>query len=87
MKDPTRLPAVFSLKRCALHIPVGLIAGLSLVYLLALGWAIVLVFALYEITEDWRIRDHAYIDIIGFLLGLCAVALVLLPENVSWSVF
>jgi len=24
----------------------------------------------YEVTEDWRLKDQAYIDIYGYLIGL-----------------
>jgi len=27
-------------------------------------------FFVYELNEDWRIKDHAYIDICGFLWGV-----------------
>lgn len=73
-----RLPAVFSWKRCLLHLPVGILAaiamgmgfwcehdaiGISLGILVTVGW-----FA-YEFNEDAHIGDHAYIDFTGFLAG------------------
>ncbi len=33
------------------------------------GLVIIICFLAYEISEDWRIKDHAYIDIRGFLAG------------------
>ncbi|MDD4985885.1 MAG: hypothetical protein PHQ43_08860 [Dehalococcoidales bacterium] len=77
-----REKAIFSPVRCLIHIPVGLIAGWCLLYALGLGVCILVYFALYEISEDIRIRDCAYIDIIGCLFGLCAVALI----DMAWRV-
>jgi hypothetical protein len=79
-----RLKAVFSLKRTLIHFPVGVISAVCLVYMPSLGWAILVAFMAYELTEDWRIRDCSYIDINGFLAGLCVAAVVLLPSHVSW---
>lgn len=33
------------------------------------GLVIIICFLAYELSEDWRIKDHAYIDIRGFLAG------------------
>lgn len=71
---PSRLPAVFSPVRCLMHLPVGLICGWALLYAATLGFGILLTFGLYEIDEDSHIRDCAYVDVIGCLLGLCMVA-------------
>lgn len=71
-----REPAVFSPVRCLMHIPVGLIAGWCLLYALGLGICILIYFALYEISEDLAINDKMYIDLIGCVVGLCAVAVI-----------
>lgn len=67
--------ATFSLPRAALHFPVGLfVAWLSYVnvpvcVLLGTG------FIIYELAEDWRIKDRGFLDIIGYLFGLGAYVL------------
>jgi hypothetical protein len=65
-----------------MHLPVGVIAGCCLLKVPALGAAILLYFALYEWSEDAAINDHMYIDVIGAVIGLCAVAVIYL----IWSV-
>lgn len=57
-------------KRCLFHIPVG---GYNL-WLLGKDTVAGIVFAigfvvLYEINEDWHLRDGAYIDTQGWLIG------------------
>ena len=60
------MSAKTSLYRAGLHAPLGALAA-------RLGdipaVLIVVLFLAYEITEDWRIRDHAYIDIKSFMGG------------------
>jgi hypothetical protein len=73
-----RLPAVFSPRRCLMHIPVGILAALALEYIPSVGWGILLLFCFYEFTEDWRIKDHCYIDVIGALIGMYVVAAFIL---------
>jgi hypothetical protein len=36
------------------------------------GLVIIICFLAYELSEDWRIKDHAYIDIRGFPRWLCS---------------
>lgn len=68
--------ATFSLPRAAFHFPVGLFVGwlayvnVPLAYLLGTG------FLVYEVAEDVRIRDRAFLDIIGYLFGLGTYAFV-----------
>ena len=71
-----REKAVFSPARCLMHIPVGLIAGWCLLYVTALGFGILIYFALYEISEDLATNDKMYIDVIGCVVGLCMVAMI-----------
>lgn len=58
------------LARALLHIPVGIFT----VFCGYIGWTYALVFfgafMVYEVTEDWRLKDKAYIDIYGYLIGL-----------------
>jgi len=47
--------------------------GLFNVFLAYAGWIYGLIFfgsfIVYEVTEDWRLKDSAYIDIYGYLIG------------------
>ena len=56
--------------RALLHIPVGIFN----VFAGFVAWPFSLVFAAgflaYEVNEDWRLKDNAYIDIFGYLIGL-----------------
>ena len=42
-------------------------------WVLALCWTFA--FLVYEIAEDWRLRDRAYLDVTGYLIGLAALIL------------
>jgi hypothetical protein len=61
-----------TLYRAVLHTPLGALAAY-------LGGTpavlIVVLFLAYEITEDWRIHDHAFIDIKSFMVGYIGVLL------------
>lgn len=76
---------MFSPVRAAIHFPIGVLAALCLDAMASVGWALLLTFVLYEITEDWRIQDHCYIDVIGFLIGLCITTAILLPSHLDWA--
>jgi len=61
-----------SLYRAGLHTPLGALAA----YLGDVPQVvIVILFLAYEITEDWRIKDHAYLDIKSFMVGYIATML------------
>ena len=66
----------FDLGRAAFHFPVGVFVGwlsyvnVPIAYLLGAG------FLVYELAEDMRIRDRAFLDIIGYLFGLGAAVVV-----------
>lgn len=61
-----------SLYRAALHAPLGAIAA----YLGDVPQALIVVlFLAYEISEDWRIKDHAYVDIKSFMVGYISTLL------------
>lgn len=34
-----------------------------------IGWAFLIMFFAYEINEDWHLKDRAYIDLFGWLVG------------------
>ncbi len=65
--------AYWDVKRVVMHIPHGL--GAALLYLL-FGphpmYAFTLAFFFYELVEDWRIFDHAFHDLRGWLIGFPA---------------
>lgn len=72
-------PAKFRWDREGLHIPPG--AGVGWTYYageIHLMWALIVLFLAYEITEDVRIKDQAYRDILGFVIGFSTVAAVCL---------
>ena len=56
--------------RALIHIPAGLLTILGGY----LGWVFAIVlfcsFMIYELNEDWHIKDQAWIDIFGYLIGL-----------------
>lgn len=56
--------------RCLIHIP----AGIFTIFCGVVDGIFALVFfgsfMVYEVTEDWRLKDKAYIDIFGYLVGL-----------------
>jgi len=63
-------------KRCLLHVPVGLaiawITMLGNIYIPAVvvGYFLFRGFLAYELNEDYRIKDYAYPDIAGSLWGM-----------------
>ena len=61
-----------TLYRAVLHTPLGAAAA----YLGGEGAVLIIVlFLAYEVTEDWRIHDHAFIDIKSFMVGYIGVLL------------
>lgn len=60
----------FNLPRAALHFPVGIFAAWLTSWNPALGLLLGAGFLLYEVLEDWRIKDHSFLDVYGFLCGL-----------------
>lgn len=56
--------------RIAIHLLAGLGTGILLAVVPVVGAALTLGFLVYEVIEDWRINDHSYKDVFGFLLGL-----------------
>jgi len=63
-------PLMADPSRWCLHFPIGGFTAWSG----TVHWVYPLVFMLgflaYEVTEDWRIKDKAYIDIQGYMWGL-----------------
>ena len=56
--------------RAFLHIPVGLMSVWAFQTSLGIGAAFFLAFMIYELEEDMKLKDGAYIDIAGYLWGL-----------------
>lgn len=51
-------------KRVLMHIPVGLVAGIPI-----LGYPVMKLFIFYEENEDLHIKDEAWKDTFGALIG------------------
>jgi len=56
--------------RALMHIPVGLIAGIPI-----LGYPVLKLFIFYEENEDLHIKDEAWKDTFGALIGASITAL------------
>lgn len=72
-------------QRMALHIPVGLgtvFATWVNPILGVLAWAS---FMGYEWIEDWRIKDHSYLDIAGYSWGLFAGTVLWGFVKLAWA--
>lgn len=66
------------IRRCLTHIPVGIgIVWLILLegYYALIGISLLLIFLVYQINEDFCIKDYAYPDIAGCGWGLILSAL------------
>jgi len=66
-----RLPKRDDPKRFWMHLPLGV--GITLGVLVSPVAAVMcfVSFIAYETLEDWRIGDHSYIDIAGYMAGAC----------------
>lgn len=65
--------------RCLVHMPVGLICALLCATgYMPIGVIFFLGFVLYELNEDWHIKDSAWKDLFGFLVGLPIIPLVVI---------
>ena len=62
--------------RAGLHVPVGVLMAWLLRQEQVLGTIFALYFLVYELSEDWRIRDKAYKDLCGALIGLALGAFI-----------
>ena len=59
-----------SLKGLLLHIPVGMFQVFCAWLNPALAIAFLVGFMVYEVNEDWHLKDRAYYDIRGYLWGI-----------------
>jgi uncharacterized protein YqgC (DUF456 family) len=62
--------------RVLMHIPIGFMIGFLLVFYPPAGIGLLLLFLVYEWTEDWRVHDHAWKDLFGGLVG-CVVGILI----------
>ena len=64
------------------HIPHGLFVVLSAIFI---SWAIALAFTIgfivFEVNQDWHLRDQAHNDLAGFLVGIVIGSVILLAEK------
>ena len=56
--------------RCLLHIPAGLTVVLFLLIHPLFSGMFFIGFMVYELNEDRHLKDHAYVDIFGMLVGM-----------------
>jgi len=62
--------------RFALHFLVGVLNAILFGVSVWIGTVFALGFVVYELNEDWHLRDHAYHDLAGWLAGMTVAAMV-----------
>lgn len=65
--------------RLLLHVPVGIAIGLLGILQPIYALCLTLLFIVYELNEDRHIKDQAWKDVIGAMVGLCLFLVLLLP--------
>lgn len=65
-----RLPKRDSPTRFWMHFPVGVLTIFAILISPLAAVMAFIAFLAYEIVEDWKIGDHAYIDIAGYTGGI-----------------
>jgi len=71
------IPAMEKFVRAAIHVPAGMI-GAFLTIFPPFGWIFWKGFETYELNEDGHLKDGAYLDIFGWLIGFALGALTIL---------
>ncbi|MCJ7828988.1 MAG: hypothetical protein MUP81_04530 [Dehalococcoidia bacterium] len=66
------------MKRLLQHVPVGAVSAYLLYEMPPAGVLFTVGFFLYELNEDWSIKDQAWRDLKGWLWGCAITALVLI---------
>jgi len=67
--------------RALIHIPVGLFNCFCLYVGIVFGVLFFIGFFIYELQQDYRLKDGAYLDIFGWLIGFgIAVALLFMLQ-------
>ena len=70
MKDYTRhISYKEKLFRMGIHIPVGLFNVFCLYVGIVYGVLFFVGFFAYELSEDWHLKDNAWLDIYGWIVG------------------
>lgn len=70
MKDYTaHISYKEKLFRAGIHIPVGLFNVFCLYVGIVYGVLFFMGFFAYELNEDWHLKDGAWLDIFGWLIG------------------
>lgn len=64
--------------RVLLHVPIGAFNAWLFWHVPQVGVIFFVGFLIYELNEDWRIRDQAWRDIKGYLWGLAIAAVFLI---------
>lgn len=64
------------IERCALHIPVGAFNAWLISDEKVAGVLFCNMFIIYELNEDWHIKDNAWKDIFGWLCGFAGYFIV-----------
>ena len=72
-----------SLYRALIHAPLGALTAWSGSEHWVYAIVMLVAFLAYELTEDWRIKNNAYIDIRGYIAGFIATVIAL--EAISWA--
>ncbi len=65
------------IKTYVIHFPVGCFAVLFISFMPIAGAVFSFGFLVYEIAEDWRIKDRGYKDIFGYLVGMALTGISL----------
>lgn len=58
------------IKRAALHFPVGVFTAWLGTFTPVITLVFGIGFMVYEVMEDWRIKDQSYHDVFGYLIGI-----------------
>lgn len=68
--------------RAIIHLPLGALTAWAGTVQWVFAIVLLVSFLAYELTEDWRIKDNAYIDIRGYIAGFIATIIGL--EVLRW---
>ena len=80
-----RLPKRDSPARFWMHVPAGIGTVLAITVSPLAAIMVFVAFLVYEIVEDWRIGDHGYIDVAGFIGGIWAgIVILFVIQKLEW---
>jgi len=75
LKPRPRVTTKQKIFRAILHIPVGVINYLLLGDSVAGAVLFFAGFMIYELNDDWHLKDGAFYDVFGYLIGLAVTGL------------